>query len=90
MTNDDIALAARAILDGKGKPVTLFVRRIPFGHYNRVEVTTQIPTGRFRFANVCAGNYTTDITLRELTLDLRQAERELREQSIHIDEGIAA
>lgn len=72
----EITRAVQLILDGKGKPVTLQVRRIP-GHSAKCEVTDFIPTGRFCFAYVNVGRYTADITLAELRDDLNAAEREL-------------
>lgn len=75
MTNDEIACAVRFILEGKGKPVTLYVRRIP--GRAQCQVTNLLPVGRLYYANVTAGRYTSDITINELRQDLNAAEAEL-------------
>lgn len=78
-----VARGAELILRGKGRPVVLYVRRIP-GWRQTVEVTDQEPTGRFRFASYLVGRYTVDITLDELRSDLRHAARELAGKQIEM------
>lgn len=83
MNPADVANAVRLILDGKGRPVTLHLRRIP-GWRDTVEITAQVPTGRFVFAYATVGTYTDDITIDELRGDLKHAARELTTRQIAI------
>lgn len=75
MKSGEVARAVVLILDGKGKPVTLRVRKLPGSTVT--EVTTYEPTGRFAYSYVVVGTYTLEITLDELRADLRIAEKEL-------------
>lgn len=73
MNEHEVARAVELILRGKGKPVPLWVRRVPGG--GRPEVTSLIPVGRA--TGRLAGSFTPDITLAELRADLKATAAEL-------------
>lgn len=74
MTPVEVGRAVELICRGKGKPVALYVRRMP-GRTD-AEVTALVPVGRAN--GVLAGRYTPgDITIAELRQDLDAAQSEL-------------
>lgn len=75
MNGLEVGRAVELIIGGRGKPVTLYVRKTP--NHGRPEVTSNIPTGAHASAYRIAGNYTGDITINELRADLTAAESEL-------------
>ena len=74
MTPESLAQAWNLIYAGKGRPVRLYLRQLPF---SRTEVTTDEPTGAFAGLYINAGYYTPDITGAELKSDLNGLEGQL-------------